>query len=131
MSEPNVIGGEARLPRSFRVTKRFEYRRVQREASKFHSPHFLFLVAEQRPALLRARIGLTVTKRVGCAVERNRVRRLLREVFRHHKASFPMNYDIVVIAKDGAPKLTFAEVENELSIATATMHRKLGTSRRA
>lgn len=130
MSEPAVEGGHARFPRASRVKKRFEYRRVQREASKFHSPHFLFLVAEQRPALLRARIGLTVTKRVGCSVERNRVRRLLREVFRHHKDAFPMNYDIVVIAKDGAPKLSLAEVEHELSVATATMHRRLGAARR-
>ena len=55
-----------------------------------------------------------MTKRLGKAVRRNRVRRLLREFFRRHKDRLPLE-DLVIMAKKGADALTYQQVQEELS----------------
>lgn len=64
--------------------------------------------------LHRPRLGMITTKRLGKAVRRNRVKRLLREFFRLHKGILPPK-DIVIIAKKGATNLSYAEVAAELA----------------
>ncbi len=59
------------------------------------------------------RLGLVATRRMGKAVQRNRVRRLLREFFRRHKSALPRK-DLVIMAKKGAAALTYQQVEAEL-----------------
>jgi ribonuclease P protein component len=55
-----------------------------------------------------------VTKRLGKAARRNRVKRLLREFFRRHREGLPPR-DIIIMAKKGAADLTYAEVQRELA----------------
>jgi len=54
-----------------------------------------------------------VTRRFGKAVRRNRVKRLLREFFRRHKALLPKQ-DLIIMAKKGAADLFYPEVQAEL-----------------
>ena len=61
------------------------------------------------------RLGITVTKKVGNAVVRNRLKRLIREFFRRNKVLFPAGYDVVVMAKKNIPPLTYQETERELA----------------
>jgi ribonuclease P protein component len=61
----------------------------------------------------RPRLGLVVTRRLGKAVQRNRVKRLLREFFRRHQTGLPA-FDLVIMAKKGAPALSYHQVEEEL-----------------
>lgn len=61
------------------------------------------------------RLGLAVGKVVGNAVRRNRVKRLLREAFRLHRAELPAAHDLVVVAKgDGGPAWTLAALAESL-----------------
>jgi ribonuclease P protein component len=60
------------------------------------------------------RLGVTVSKRVGKAVRRNRVKRLAREHFRRNRDSIRGIWDINVVAKSGAADLTTPEVFRQL-----------------
>ena len=61
------------------------------------------------------RLGITVTKKTGNAVKRNRIKRLIREFFRLHKNLFPDKHDVIIMAKRNVPPLTFKQACHELT----------------
>lgn len=101
------------LPTHERIRKRSEYQTIYRKGAKFETRHFKLAVLPN--CLPARRIGITVSRKVGNAVQRNRVKRRLREYFRRHKAAFPSSSDIVITAKTGAQELSFALVCSELN----------------
>src|SRR5947209_5814142 len=99
-------------PKAVRLRRRAEFLVVQREGQRRHSQH---LVVIRRPAPgACSRLGVTVSKRVGNAVVRSRVKRLVREVFRACRGDIEPPADVVVIAKAGADTLTYAQAATEL-----------------
>ena len=89
-----------------RLRARPEFARVQRGGVRVVSAHFVFLLAareEQGPS----RLGLVVSRKVGNAVARNRVKRVCRECFRLGVAALPDGIDLVLIARSGAHTLGF------------------------
>jgi ribonuclease P protein component len=100
-----------------RVRKHDEFVRAQRLARRVGTSHFTLLVAPQpeqpdqqaRPA----RLGLVVSRKVGGAVQRNRVKRLCRECFRHLPELLPNGVDLIVIAREGAHQLGLVDVRAE------------------
>ncbi|MEZ4288241.1 MAG: ribonuclease P protein component [Polyangiales bacterium] len=86
--------------RASRMRKRYEFQLVQREGEKTHSKYFLVFVRAN--PFGHCRLGITVTKKIGSAVRRNHIKRIIREVFRLHPQTFDFDQDIVVIAKQSA-----------------------------
>ena len=76
-------------------------------------PHFLVFIKPNN--LGKTRLGLTVGKNRGGAVQRNRIKRLLREFFRRSKDKFPPSRDIIIIALKGSDPLTYRQVFEELT----------------
>jgi len=60
------------------------------------------------------RLGVTVTRKVAHAVGRNRIRRVVREVFRRNPELFPAGCDVVFIAKAKADQVGYHEVRDEV-----------------
>jgi ribonuclease P protein component len=112
--------GSMRFTPSDRLRKRFEFRRLRDVARRVHTRSFVLLIARsQQP---QSRLGITVSRQVGNAVRRNRVKRLLREAFRQQRSLFPDACDLVVIAKSGSPTtLTLADVVHELEQASGAL----------
>lgn len=95
-----------------RIRRRSDFIRISKEGKKYYSPHFrVWICPNQLPY---RRLGIVVSKKVGSAVKRNRLKRLVREFFRQHKEDFFQSADFVIQAKEGADKLTFWEVAAEL-----------------
>lgn len=65
----------------------------------------------RRNGTKRNRIGLTVGAKLGHAVERNRLRRRLREIYRLHEGQFVRGYDIVVVARAAAMQAPYRQLE--------------------
>ncbi|MCE9589371.1 MAG: ribonuclease P protein component [Planctomycetes bacterium] len=71
--------------------------------------------------LAHMRLGLSVSRRVGTAVARNRVKRMLREVFRLNQHDWPRGYDIVVVVRPHEAA-TLAEYQKLLFAAVRSLH---------
>jgi ribonuclease P protein component len=90
-----------RITKGMRLRRRAEFVAVQTGGRKLHGRHVLALAKQQ--SLPVGRLGITVTKKVGNAVVRNRIKRLLREWLRLH-GWVPAGWDVVLVAKDSAAR---------------------------
>jgi ribonuclease P protein component len=61
----------------------------------------------------RPRLGLSVSKKVGSAVVRNRVRRRLKEIFHSSVIDLPRDLDLVISARPAAAEASFEELNEE------------------
>ena len=117
-----AVSEEQRFRKEERLRRRREYLAVQRRGAKIHLEQLLAFV---RPSPEGRRVGITVSKKVGKAVIRNRVKRLLREVWRRSKQLFPKQHDLVIVAKKGAAGATFEELRDQLQQLAKKIERKL------
>jgi len=87
---------------------------VRQKGSSQHTRHFIVVCFFKGCG--PTRLGITVSKKVGNSVIRNRVKRLIREFFRKEYKFIRQNTDISVIAKKGAGVLTLEQITAELNI---------------
>ena len=104
-----MIAGERFRPQD-RIRKRSEYQAIYDRGQRIPSTHFVLFV--KRNGAGRPRLGITVTRRVGGSVQRNRAKRLVREIFRRHKSEL-MNVDVVVNGRPGLPVAEYRSLEAE------------------
>jgi ribonuclease P protein component len=108
-----VNSGRA-VPETFsrddRLRKRTEFEECYSSGVRVSGRHFLvFLLA--RPGAEKPRIGISVSKRVGDAVTRNRVKRRIRELFRRTRPARAI--EVVVNARPSAGSAPFGELERD------------------
>jgi ribonuclease P protein component len=83
------------------------------------------VVFGHRNGLCYPRLGLSVSKRLGGAVVRNRWKRLLREAFRQIRPQLPVGIDLIVIPRISAPP-ALALLRQSLSRQAQQVAKKLG-----
>jgi ribonuclease P protein component len=109
----SVLKKDFSLGRHERLRRQKDFQLALRHGSRRHTKNFTIIL---RPnALEFSRLGVTVGKKVGNAVKRNRVKRYLREFFRLHKHKLPPSNDLVIIAKEDAATLAYHDVREELA----------------
>jgi ribonuclease P protein component len=92
------------IRRGGRLSRSAEFERVYRQGRSTANRH-LILYAFPNAAAERPRLGLSVSRKVGGAVERNRVKRLLRESFAQAESGLAPGNDVVVVARPSAGEL--------------------------
>lgn len=113
-----------RFPRAARVRRRPDYLAIQNRGRRLAGSHLLLFALPGG-----GRIGITVSKKVGGAVLRNRVKRWIRDCYRRRRPEFPSGFDLVVVARPPAARADHAAVCGELTslarrlIATAPKDR--------
>jgi ribonuclease P protein component len=102
-----------------RLTRRAEFLRAAAKGRKAPMPG-LVLQALPRDDTAPARLGFTVTKKIGNAVIRNRTRRRLKEAARLVLAAQPVSgADLVLIGREGTRKRKFDVLQNDIRRALA------------
>ena len=94
------------FPRDARITRKTDYDFVFKHGEKVVGRYFVCHVA--RRVGQGRKIGLAVSRKVGAAVVRNRIKRLLREFFRTHRAQFAEGTQVVVVARPACAGLDYA-----------------------
>jgi len=86
------------FPKDYRLRKRYEFEYLKNNGERIQN-HLFILNYAQNSTVNASRLGITVTKKTGNAVVRNRIKRLVRETFRKNRYRLTHSYDINVIAK--------------------------------
>ena len=108
-----AVGG--RFPRCARLRRRPDFLEVQSKGRRAGGAKYLVLALSNRQATQGVRIGITVSKKVGNAVARNRVKRWVRESCRRLLLIAPVGHDMVVLARPGADQVGYQATFDELS----------------
>lgn len=100
------------LVKERKLQKNMEFQLVYKHGSYEVNRH---CVIYKMPVNKQAtRVGFVTGKKVGCAVQRNRARRLMREVYRLHQDEIREGYHIVIVARKGINDLKYDELEKSL-----------------
>jgi len=93
------------------LRRRSDFARVQRRGKRGVGPLFIVLSAEAPDV---SRVGVTVSKTIGSAVVRNRLRRRVKAILDRSAFGAPPHRDVVLIARPGSGQANFAAVAAEL-----------------
>ena len=101
-----------RFPKSARLSRASEFQRMRRDGRSFHGKFFVLSVLKNLPTP-EVRVGFITSRRVGGAVDRNRVRRRLREIVRAARPEIPAGTWLTLIARQAAAGATFQSLTAE------------------
>src|SRR6266478_7898605 len=112
-------GGRSKFPRGVRLLRRADFERVYKQGRRHFAPHMTVFYLPRRdddsnsgPLNQGPRVGFTVSKVLGGAVVRNRMKRRLREAVRLH-GLIPAAMDVVINPKKSLLSAAFADLRNE------------------
>jgi ribonuclease P protein component len=103
------------FPRKIRIARSSDYQILYKTGRRVHSERFVLFGREN--AVGSPRLGITVSRKVGNAVVRNRIKRLFREIFRKSSGEIPSQLDIVVNAKPGCAGASYEDLRMEFLAA--------------
>jgi ribonuclease P protein component len=117
-------GKRARFTGSMRLLRHADFERVYKQGRRHFAAHMtvFYLLREQGEGL---RIGFTVGRVLGGAVERNRMKRRLRESVRLRWPGVRIPVDVVINPKKSVLKLEFADLGNEIGRALEVIQKSL------
>ncbi|HVL32467.1 MAG TPA: ribonuclease P protein component [Actinomycetota bacterium] len=106
---------DQRLRRTDRVRRRPEFERAYETGARIHGRFMMLFVVPN--AGTTARLGVAATRKLGSAVERNRAKRLAREIFRRHKVAAGL--DVIIVPRREMLNAPFASLEADYLAALA------------
>lgn len=101
------------MKKTYRIKKEKEFQKVINARASYANRNIVLFILS-KPQQAHFRVGISVGKKIGNAVMRNRVKRQLREAVFHMQDQFPSDLDFVLIARPNIVTLTTKEVEQNL-----------------
>ena len=119
MAENSSLG--FKFPKELRLLSRYDFERAKKGARRLYGKYLLLeVVSSSKNA---SRLGITVTKKYGTSPQRNRFKRLCRELFRLSKEMIPCHLDIHLRPKMGEEKvmhtISMGELQNDFCMLIA------------
>ncbi|MEO8260654.1 MAG: ribonuclease P protein component [Acidobacteriota bacterium] len=116
MATPNPPS--ARLRQNERIRRRPEFKQVYDKGTRIHGRYSTIFVLPNTQGV--GRLGIAATKKIGGAVERNRAKRLIREIFRRNKIA--SGFDVVVVPRRELLQASLSAIEADYR---STLERRL------
>lgn len=107
------------MKKSVSLKKNHEFKRLYSKGRTTVTPYMVIYSRKTKTG--HNRIGITVTKKLGKAVHRNRVRRRLKEIYRVNEDKFAVGYDIVAVARVSSRFAEFKQLEQAFLDAGAKL----------
>ncbi|MBC1475058.1 ribonuclease P protein component [Listeria grandensis] len=101
------------MKKAYRIKKDDEFQRVFKKGKSFANRQFVVYIFK-REDLTHFRIGLSVSKKIGNAVVRNRIKRCIRQTFHELNEQVAPGYDYIIIARKPAANMDFHEIKKSL-----------------
>lgn len=101
-----------KFPKQERLTHPQEFRSVMKFGKKIPSRNLILFYKENRSQIHR--LGLVVSKEVGSAAYRNRMKRFIREFFRHHRNKIRGTLDMVILVRRNCTLKSYRETREEI-----------------
>ncbi len=95
-----------------RLRKNMEFKKVYKSGKNYWNRNLILYV--KKNGLEETRIGISITKKVGNAVTRNKLKRRIRELNRENLNDIKKGYDLIIIPKKNAVDLSFKELESAI-----------------
>lgn len=109
--EGGTLSGH-QFPRSARICRKTDFQEVFSKGVRWSTRHLRAVVHEAGRE--ESRLGLAVSRKVGNAVVRNRLKRRLREIFRVERSKAPVTRDLILIPRPGCSDLDFEKLKLEV-----------------
>ncbi|MFD0698486.1 ribonuclease P protein component [Paenibacillus sp. GCM10027628] len=101
------------MEKTYRLAKREDFNKIYRYGKSMANHQFVLYYLAQ-PKLEQFRLGISVSKKVGNAVVRNRLRRMIKEIVRLNKDHMTLHYDYILIARKPAVDMDYAQMEKSI-----------------
>ncbi|MDO5028170.1 MAG: ribonuclease P protein component [Bacillota bacterium] len=92
------------------VKSYFDFKKAYSKGKSYGNRNLVLYVRKNN--LAYTRVGFTVSKKVGTAVVRNKIKRRLREIFREYEDSIKEGYDLIFIVKRNVPDISFQQLRS-------------------
>lgn len=101
------------LEKRLRLKRREDFAKVYRRKQSTANQQFV-VYKRGNSQNEQFRVGISVSKKIGNAVVRNRIRRVIKEIIRRHQSKIRPGFDIVIIARNRVVTMDFTEIEKSL-----------------
>jgi ribonuclease P protein component len=131
-SESRPLGTALGFPKSARLLKHSDFQHVYKDGKRHFSGLLTaFYLLRVDPSVAGPRIGITVGRALGGSVQRNRIKRRMRESIRLHLAELTFSVDVVFNPKKAVIEAEFSQIEQEVARAFEVIKKTLSRTRPA